>query len=157
MRKALFEVKKLKKTKPKKPKKLDIKEFLNIVMPHCYSIILEESNFKQFCEQEKISQEVARKVKDFAKSKSFLSYIYNPVVAIVNNPKYALLVPTQENAQEASQYFGLVILRNLVEDLETESVESVSAKADEIMQAFQKMTGEKIPHELSQVFEDVPI
>jgi len=157
MRKALFEVKKLKKTKLKKPKELDLKDFLHMVTFHCYSIILEEGNFKQFCEQEDISNEVAEKVKAFAESKSFLSYTFNSVFAIVKNPKYALQIPSKEDSQNVSQSLGLDILRNLVEDLETESVESVSAEADKIRQTFEKMSEDKMFDNLSQVFEDILI
>ncbi len=42
-----------------------------------------------------------------------------------------LQIPQWEDAQDTSEKFALVILRNLVEDLKTESVESVCAKADE--------------------------
>lgn len=157
MRKALSEIKQLGKTKPKKPKELDPREFLNMVMLYCYSIIQEEKNFKQFCEEEKVSAQVAGKIKEFVETKSFLSYIFNPIFGIVTNPKYTLQIPTRENADGASQNFALVILKNLVEDLETQSVESIAAKTDEIMENFQEMTEEKMAHDLNQILGDITI
>ncbi len=157
MRKTLSEIRQLSNTLPKKPKQLDIREFLNLVIIFSYSVILEESNFKQFCEMEKVSEEVAGKLKDFAQTKSFISYVSNPVFAIAANPKYILQIPTREKAKDDSEKFSLVILKNLVEDLETESVESVCSKADEIMQDFLEMNDAQIADEISQVFGDIPI
>ncbi|NJN09624.1 MAG: hypothetical protein HC815_17205 [Richelia sp. RM1_1_1] len=157
MKNALSEIKRLGKSKPKKPKQLDIREFLNMVILFTYSVILEESNFKQFCEMEEVSEEVAGKLKDFAQTKSFISYVTSPVFAITANPEYTLQIPTREKAKDESEKFGLVILKNLVEDLETQSVESVCIKAEEIMQTFLEMNDAQIADEISQLFGDIPI
>lgn len=66
-------------------------------------------------------------------------------------------IPIRENADGASQNFALVILKNLVEDLETQSVESIAAKTDEIMENFQEMTEEKMAHDLNQILGDITI
>lgn len=155
MKNALSEIKKLGKAKPRKQKEIDPKDYLNLVMLYCYSIMQEEGNFEQFCEQENISRDLAQKVQDFSKTDSFLHYIFNPIFAIATNPSYNLQIPTRDKAKDESEKFALVILRDLVKDLETQSVESVCARADGTMQNFQEMTQAKMSSDIGQIFEGI--
>ena len=148
MKNALSEVKKLGKTKPKKPKEIDVTEYLNLISLYCYSIIKDADNFKLFCRDEKISAQAAKKMQEFAETESFFSYVSSPVFAIVTNPKHKLLIPTRENAESESEKFAVVILKNLAEDLETQSIESVCAKAEETIQAFMEATKASMTPEL---------
>lgn len=152
MKNALSEIKKLGKAKSKKPKQLGLREFLNMVIIFSYSVILEESNLKQFCEMTEISGEVTEKLKAFAKTKSFASYISNPIFAIRLDPKHKLKMPIKEEAKKDSERFGLLILKNLAEELETHSVESVAAQADEMMQTFEEIAEDKMADDC-QIFE----
>lgn len=155
MKNALSEIKNLGKTKPKKSKQLDLREFLNMVIVFSYSVILEDSNFKQFCGMVEVSGEVREKLQAFARTKSFASYISNPIFTIQLNPEYKLSMPTKEQAQEYSERFGLIILKNLVEELQTQSVESVAAEADEILQNFEKIADDMKAGKFSHLLEEM--
>jgi hypothetical protein len=157
MKKSLSEIKKLGKTKAKKPKQLGFREFLNMVIVFSYSVILEDSNFKQFCEMVEVSQEVREKLQSFARTKSFASYISNPIFTMKLDPEYKLRMPTKEEANKESERFGLVILKNLVKELGTQSVESIAAEADEIMQAFEEIAKGMAANDLGKIVEGMGI
>ena len=96
-------------------------------------------------------------MQEFADTESFSSYITSPVFAVVTNPKHHLLIPTRDNAEAESEKFAVVILKNLAEDLETQSVESVCAKAEETIQVFLEATKATMTPELIEKFGDIPI
>ena len=149
MKKAFSEIKKLTKAKSKKPKRIDITEYLNQIMLCCDTIIKDENSFKLFCQKEKVSPKIARKMQEFADTKSFLNYIANHVLAIITNPKQKLLIPTKEDVKVESENFAVVILKNLAENLKTQSVET--------MQAFLKAAKESMTPELIEEFGNIPI
>lgn len=60
---------------------------------------------------------------------------------IATNPSCNLQIPTKDKAQDKSEKFALVILRDLVRDLKTQSVETVCARADGTMQNCQIFEG----------------
>lgn len=155
MKNTLSEIKQLGKSKPKKSKRLDLEQFLSKVIVFSFSVILEESNFKQFCNMTKVSEEVKEKLQAFARTKSFASYISNPIFTITLNPEYKMNMPTKEQAQEYSEKFGLIILKNLVEDLKTQSVESVAAEADEMLENFEEIADEMKAGKFSNLLEEI--
>lgn len=157
MKNALSEIKKLGKAKAQKSKQLDFREFLDMVVVFSYSVILEDSNFKQFCQITEVSGEVAKKLKAFAQTKSFASYISNPIFTMKLNPEYKLKMPTKKESKKESERFGLVILKNLVKELETQSVESIATEADEIMQAFEEIAKEMVANDLDETVEGMGI
>ena len=155
MKNTLSEIKQLGKTKPKKPKQLDLEKFMDMVVVFSYSVILEESNFKQFCNMVEVAEEVREKLQAFARTRSFASYISNPIFTITLNPEYKMNLPTKEQAKEYSEKFGLIILKNLVEDLQTQSVESVAAEADEMLENFEKIADDMKAGKFSNLFEEM--
>lgn len=157
MKNALSEIKSLGKAKPRKPKEIDVTEYLNLISLYCYSIIKDADNFKLFCRDEEVSASSAKKMQEFAETESFFSYVSSPVFAIVTNPKHKLLIPTRENAESESEKFAVVILKQLASDLETQSVESVCAQAEETIQAFLEATKASMTPELIEKIGDIPI
>ncbi|BAY87730.1 hypothetical protein NIES267_72540 (plasmid) [Calothrix parasitica NIES-267] len=160
MKNTLSEIKQLGKTKPKKPKQLDLEKFLDMVVVFSYSVILEESNFKQFCNMVEVSEEVREKLQAFARTKSFANYISNLIFTITLNPEYNLSMPTTGKAKEYTEKFGLVILKNLVEELKTQSVENLASEADEMMQDFEdiaEIAEEKVANDFSKITEEMGV
>ncbi|MEM1394947.1 MAG: hypothetical protein AAF757_24685 [Cyanobacteria bacterium P01_D01_bin.116] len=155
MKNALSEIKRLGKTKAKKPKELDLKEFLSMVIAFSYSVILEKTNFKQFCEMVEVSTEVREKLQAFARTRSFASYISNPIFTITLNPEYKMNMPTREQASEYSQRYGLIILKNLVEELQTQSVESIASEADEILDNFEQIADDMKAGKFGNLLEEM--
>ncbi|MEO1433821.1 MAG: hypothetical protein AAFV71_33135 [Cyanobacteria bacterium J06633_8] len=160
MKNTLSEIKQLGKTKPKKPKQLDLEKFLDMVVVFSYSVILKESNFKQFCDMVEVSEEVREKLQAFARTKSFANYISNLIFTITLNPEYNLSMPTTEKAKEYTEKFGLVILKNLVEELKTQSVENLANEADEMMQDFEdiaEIAEEKMANDFTKITEEMGV
>lgn len=141
MKKNLLEIKKLGNTKVKKskPKAIDPTEYITFVLIACDQIIEEVDKFQNFCRQKNISQEVAKKLKSFAQTKSFINYTALTVFAITTDPNATVYVPESKNAQHYSHKFALTIIKHLAEELESESVESLCLRSDDEMRQFKEM------------------
>lgn len=157
MRKTLLEVKKLNNFEAKKLKKAGISNYLTLVLTACYNIFREEDKFQKFCQEENISGELTEKLKTFSKTQSFLNYVFSGIVAVTTNPEYTLQIPSAKESKQHSQNFALTIVRNLVEDLKKESVESLCLRADDEMRQFQEMNKANATPELIEKFGDIPI
>lgn len=142
MKKTLYEIKKLDNTKPKKskPKVINPTEYITLVLAACYEMIKEVDKFEEFCFDEDISEELAEKLKSFAQTKSFINYNAMSVYTYITDPDITIYVPSKENSQRYSQEFALSIIKNLAEELESESVESLCVRADKEMQQFEEMS-----------------
>ena len=83
------------------------------------------------------------------------SYISNPIFTITLNPEYKMNMPTKEQASEYSQRYGLIILKNLVEELQTQSVESIASEADEILDNFEQIADDMKAGKFGNLLEEM--
>lgn len=141
MRKTLSEIKQLSNTKVKKskPKVIHPTKYITSVLIASDQIIKEVDKFQKFCFEENISPELAKKLKSFAQTESFINYVALTVFAIINDPDATVYIPYSKYAERYSQEFALAVIKHLAEELETESVENLRLRANEEMRQFQEM------------------